>query len=962
MPNSIDSHVATSHEAPQPFPLRSGHRPFMRLLWKELLTLRAFAGLLAAVLSVTCGIQWAWRPEISLESSLLLLSLPQLVAIVFAIGSGALLFSQEDESGTLDFLRGMGVSPRALVNAKLTAGLVSMILLGGGTAAIGWRPPSAPEMSSGRVVLTVMSCGTGLVVLLWTSLCSMAIRRELPTVCCGLLGALLLKPFIDNWDEMGLLVLLGVLASGLWLLCQVAASRWMGTGGWWWQTTREATVSNASTELAHDNGTISSPTHFGSASKTIPVAFGSTILAGIVLWLLMMMWWPHSSRAGRWPETLELVWSMLVGSVLGWWPVRLERGEPQPLNRASVRNWRHEFANGPIPWLLVWWLLSLGLMCGYRSDTSFESSLATTFRFFRDEVLPWSILAFSSFRLMARWCSGRWMTWPLSVVPLGVGWCVWWLLAMLGEPAWWGLLMIGALFTGASWCQWQLTQRGRSVWRANLCSAGGTVGVLLLCWGFLNWWRVAEIPNDWVGATKPTPLPTQSDAEAHDWAARRAELAALIAMVQPAPLLRWTDGRDFPCFNNDWNIIDGRQTWSDVSKPTLQWVESNESAINEALNWSPTSRWSAHNSQTDNRRSRTKGSVATDLTTEHLRSNSNLWLLAARRCEHAEQLDEAWRLHRLGFHASRQLMTPEPTQYHRHVLNQYWHYERLAVWVWHPQQTSERLKQAIAEVLADGENTPPPEVILPHEFRRFRDSQRVHADTDRTTLGDWSWERWLFRRLCPAEFRREQRMIDGLEAAHLVAFADLRPLTRDLSAHWNQPAPDSPPPVNVVRPTWLIPSSRVPGIGVPWVRGPASERIARTPRLNFPRNTKGTVNAAYGQEWEAAVIQFLSAEGQRRALLLFMAQRAFELEHQRPPKSADELVPAYLPQHPVTVVSGVDLWTLSQKPRNPLWPNDPTDPPARQAFHWRTIARESPSDIRLEISWTTRPHLVFVSR
>ncbi|MBC7821266.1 MAG: hypothetical protein IAG10_30635, partial [Planctomycetaceae bacterium] len=460
MSNTHDTNLTTARVTPHRPASRSGRREFARLLWKELLVLRTFAGLLAATLSVTCGVLWAWRPAVSEEASLLLLSLPQLVAIVFAIGSGTMLFSQEDETGTLDFLRGMGVSPCSLVNAKLTAGLACMILLVGGTAAIGWQPPSAPEMTAGRIMVSVTSCGAGLVVLLWTSLWSMAIRRELPTVCCGLLGALLLKPFVEAWDETGLLLLFGVFASGLWLLCQVAALRWMGTGGWWWQTNGGATASDDSPERIQDS-TNALPNLFDRETRIVAITAGSTIVIGVVLWLLMMMWWTRSSRAGRWPETLELVWSMLLSGVMGWLPVRLERREAQRQSRAHLRNWRHALATGPIAWLLLWWLLSLGLMCGYRSQTTFVADLSLTLRFFRDELLPWSILTFGSIRLMARLCSGGWLTWPLSVLALGVGWCAWWLLAMLGEPAWLGLLMIGALFSGAGWWQRQATQRGR---------------------------------------------------------------------------------------------------------------------------------------------------------------------------------------------------------------------------------------------------------------------------------------------------------------------------------------------------------------------------------------------------------------------------------------------------------------------------------------------------------------------
>src|SRR5206468_127382 len=111
------------------------------------------------------------------------------------------------------------------------------------------------------------------------------------------------------------------------------------------------------------------------------------------------------------------------------------------------------------------------------------------------------------------------------------------------------------------------------------------------------------------------------------------------------------------------------------------------------------------------------------------------------------------------------------------------------------------------------------------------------AGSDRNALGEWSWEQWLFRRLCPAESQREQRMIDGLEAAHLAAFAELRPLTPDLSATWKPSAQDSASPVKVTRPAFLIPSySRFlsSGDGVPWVRGRAADLIAKTPRLNAP--------------------------------------------------------------------------------------------------------------------------------
>ncbi|MBC7818145.1 MAG: hypothetical protein IAG10_14760 [Planctomycetaceae bacterium] len=402
-----------------------------------------------------------------------------------------------------------------------------------------------------------------------------------------------------------------------------------------------------------------------------------------------------------------------------------------------------------------------------------------------------------------------------------------------------------------------------------------------------------------------------------------------------------------------------------MTETTRGWVENNEAGIAAALRWNPTSRVPDNGTRPDKSPSQNDESQMVPSPSENsLDHSGTLWLLAARRCEHAEQLDEAWRLHRLGFETNRRQMAQESWQYFVHSNRQLWHYERLAVWVWHPQQTSVRLKQAIAEILADGENVLPPEVILPSEFQRFRVAQGRLTDTDHNVSGDWSWERWLFRRLCPAESQRERQVIDGLELAHQAAFADLRSLTRDLSATWNQPAGDSQLLASVDRPKWLIPSRpKVIGAGMPWLRGRAAELIAKTPRLNFSERNPGS-----SQQWEA-VTQFVSTEGQRRALLLFMAQRAFELDHQRPPKSSDELVPAYLPQRPVTVLSGEDLWTLSQRPRRPSNPNAPdasprvpTEHSAMQAFHWRWAARQSPNFVRLEVSWTTSPRLLLVSQ
>ena len=145
------------------------------------------------------------------------------------------------------------------------------------------------------------------------------------------------------------------------------------------------------------------------------------------------------------------------------------------------------------------------------------------------------------------------------------------------------------------------------------------------------------------------------------------------------------------------------------------------------------------------------------------------------------------------------------------------------------------------------------------------------------------------------------------------------------------------------------------------------ELIAKTPRLKFPKSEPSSRT-----HWDA-LTQFRSTENQRRALLLFMAQRAFELDHQRPPKSADELVPAYLPQRPVTVFSGEDMWAISQRPREQPTPPDvsptnsqdvtpgvPAIPPATQAFHWRWLVRDNLQETHLEISLTNTPRLIFV--
>lgn len=887
-----------------------------------------------------------------------------MVAIVFAIGSGTLLFSQEDEAGTLDFLRGMGVSPRSLVNAKLLAGLVCMIVLVGLTAAIGWQSPATPDLESSSLMIAVTSFGAGLVVLLWTSLWSMTLRRELPTVCCGVLGVLLLKPFIEGLEETGLLVVFGVLAIGQGLLCQAVASRWIGTSDWRFWITRKTTVSDNQSVPGRDSKN-SLAARFDGESRRFSITVGSTITVGVVLLLLRMLLLPRSSAVAL-PEAIQLKWSLLVCAMLGWWPVRLELRTAQPLSRKDVGNWRQQLAAGSIPWLLLWWLLSLGLLYAYRADGDFGGDLSFVLRFFRDAVLPWSIVAFGSLRLLARFCSGGWLAWPLSVVPLGIGWCVWWLLAMFGEPAWMGLMIVGAMFNAASWWHWRVTRWGRPMWLANLTATAGPIVCVVLLLGFLNWWRVAEIPNDWTGDAKIEPLPALTAAEERQLAGQRSRLYALAEMVSPAPTSRSLNGKEMPCFNDDWTTIDGTGSWSEMTEATRRWVESNEPAIRAALSWQL-------NSQEENTEPIAtnvpadfdRPPAASFLTNAGATRSRILWVLAARRCEEAGELDDAWRFHRLVFEADRRLLTREASQYYEQAIHQFWHYERLVVWVWHPQQTGERLRHAISEILADGENTLPPEVILPSEFRRFRDAHSGPAETDRDALGNWSWERWLLSRLCPAESQREKRVIDGLEAAHQAAFADLRPLTRKLSATWKQPANESQSTRGAVRPIWLIPlSPKFLGAGVPWVRGIAKELIAKTPKLNFPPR-----NPPSSRQWEA-ITQFRSTENQRRVLLLFMAQRAFKLDHQRPPKSADELVPAYLPQRPIVVVSGEDLWTISQRLPDPSLftpsapdasPRVPTVHPALQSRHWRWSVRDNLQETRVEISWTSPPRLIFVS-
>ena len=966
MSNTRESSFTQARVMPQPQPLRIGRREFTRLLWKELFALRDFAGLLTAVLAVTCGVLWAWRPVLSEGTSLLLVSLPQMVAIVFAIGSGTLLFAQEDEAGTLDFLRGMGVSPRSLVNAKLMAGLVCLFVLVSLTAAIGWQSPATPDLESSNLMISVSSFGAGLVVLLWTSLWSMTLRRELPTVCCGVLGVLLLKPFVEGLQEIGLLLVFVVVASGEWLLCQVVASRWIGTGNWrFWISGKSPAAEDQPVHVGDFKSFLA--THFVGESRRFRITVGSVMLLGILSLLLRMTLLPRSSTVAQ-PEAIQLKWTLLVCALLGWWPVRLERRAAQP---QALGNWRQRLESGSIPWLLLWWLLSLVLLPAYRADdSSFGVELSLVLRFFRDAVLPWSIVTFGSLRLMARLCAGRWLAWPLSVVPLGISWSVWWLLVMFGEPAWMGLLILGASFHAASWWQWRVTQWGRPMWQANLSAAAGPIVCLVLLLGFLNWWRVAEIPNDWTGGVKIEPRPALTAAEERQLAGQRSRLYALAEMVSPAPMTRMPDGKEMPCFNDDWLAIDGTGSWSNMTEATRRWVESNETAIRAALNW--------QNHSPENNTESTSPDVpaefdqppAVSFWTNAGSSRAQfVWLLAARRCEEAGELDDAWRLHRLVFEADRKLLTREPSQYYHYVIRQFWDYERLAVWVGHPQQTSVRLRQAIADLLSDGENALPPEVMLSSEFQRFRDAHRGSAETDRDALGNWSWEGWLLSRLCPAESQREQRVIDGLEAAHQVAFAELRPLTRKLSASWKQPAGESQSSVGAFRPTWLIPQSpKFIGVGIPWVRGSAVELIAKTPRLNFPKREPSS-----SRQWEA-ITGFRSTEDQRRAHLLFMAQRAFELDHQRPPKSADELVPAYLPQRPVAVFSGEDMWAVSQRPREQPTPPDvtptnsqdatpgvPAIPPAMQHFHWRSLVRDNLQETHLEISLTNTPRLIFVS-
>ena len=98
-----------------------------------------------------------------------------------------------------------------------------------------------------------------------------------------------------------------------------------------------------------------------------------------------------------------------------------------------------------------------------------------------------------------------------------------------------------------------------------------------------------------------------------------------------------------------------------------------------------------------------------------------------------------------------------------------------------------------------------------------------------------------------------------------------------------------------------------------------------------------------------------------------MAQRAFEMDHQRPPNSSDELVPDYLPQRPVSLLTGGDLWSLNQQRKNAIpanpnvlapVPTVPTEHPAVDYFHWGRMIREAPNDVAVEVNWNTPSRLI----
>lgn len=872
---------------------RFAGREFLRLVWKELHTLRPFVSVVALVMATLCGGLWSWQPEISPETRLLLLGLPQLVAILFSIGSGTLLFSQETELGTLDFLRGMGISPRRVVNAKLLAGSVSLVLLAMAIAFGSWQPALTSELPVSRLMLGLMSCGMGLTVLLWTSLWSMTIRRELPTVVGGLGGVLLLKPFVDQWSELGLLTFLGVVALGLLLLCQAAAASWMNSERRWWFLGAPASSDRATKSVSV--GGWKQAIGVGVGSKRDSIVIGSTIAVGIGLWLLLMLCFTQATRAGQWPTTLEMIWSMVIGAMLGWWPLRSARSD----NREPLRPLAAWLS--PAPWLLVWWLLSMGLWCAYRTQISFDLAFAECLQMFRGEVLPWSIVTVSVFRWSARLCAARWWTWPLALLPLGASWSVWWLAALLGEPAWLGLLMMSLLFEGMSVWHWQTIRRGRSLRRANLFAISGTVGLLAVSWGLFNDWRVAEVPLDWTGGSPPAPLPAPTDAEIRELSQQRAVLLSLLAQVQTAPNVTWPDGREVQCFHNDWRVIDGDKPWSDVTEPTRRWVERHEELLATALRGNSTSPTTE-----DSRLATTSDFVwPSQLVVIQFQ---RLLDLAARRSEQQGQLDDVWRLQRVGVWTSQLQDWRDPTTHHTQGNELSVTYRQFDSWIAHPKQTSPRLKQAIADVLADGDRVALPEVLLPRLYEQVRKTHRQFADSDFTPDGNWSWERWLFRRLCPSEQRREDRIFNGLEGANHAALASLRPVSSSLSATRKAHVTDHSPPIPPRRrPFWLVSfAPKILGTGITSDQGAVADLMARTPRLQFPKKDSSLT-------WSRADISFLSVENQRRNLLLSLALRAFELDHRRAATSTAELVPDYLPQQPVEVASGRDLWKLRQE-------------------------------------------------
>jgi hypothetical protein len=937
--------------------VRSWHsvrREFLRLIWKEFLALRGLLTIgVASVLLVRLA-SWRFSWEVSAEFGMMLVSLPQLVGGVFAIGCGAALFSQEHEMRTLDFLRGMGVAPRRLLNAKLITAAVGLLFLVTLATVIRFRPPSAPELLLGDVILAAVSLGVGGVLLLWTSLWSMIVRRELLTVCCGLGGAVLLKPFLDHLSENGFLLFCGVTSIGLWLMCQAAAMRWMGSD----ERPRWTLPFMKSSPLDVEPTAVTSETD---QQPAIAACDKITIVVGIVLLIVLSLFlgWPPSSKATVWLEWFVACWSTVVGAVLGWLPVRREVcGESSHRPTGHVRNEIGQVTLA-IGWSLLWSALSMGLLGAAFRDMNSTDDFLELLGNGWEISLAWTLLAGCSTRLMARLCSARWPTWPLAVIPYGIGWSAWWLLAMTGGSAWLGWSLILALFGVASEWHRRAARQNWPIWKASSVAIGGLVGTLGLAWGGWCWWRVAEFPRDWTAGVKVTAPPELAIAHAQEVVRDRAELLRLAALISTAPII--TDPKnqpnDHPCFNADWLLMDGQQSWSGVSDLTRQWVENNDEAIAAALAWQANS--SARDSNTADSTPPDRGDQPA---LKMFWSNADIgrcrpcWILAARRCEATGDLESAWRLHRLVFRVQElSNAMPDERQYDDALVSRFWHYERLVPWIEHPAQTSLRLKSAIADVLTDGANLLPPEVMLAQKFRHERESHAARTASDLNSKGELLWERRLFRRLSLTESLREAALLDGLEAAHRVAFMELRPLSRDLSSSWRGSsengitiAPNIP---RLVGQSYLSLSG--PKEGVAWVSGFATEYLAKTPRLRLlaPSHPFGA--------WPGAK-QFLKVEELRRVTLVSMAERAFELDHGRLPNSSDELVPAYLPQPPRTIMTGRDLVSLLQSQRRAAL--EATDAhPAKRANRLRLsrwIAGEEPSSIGVEIPVEQPPRLI----